>query len=39
MEWLSLPLTIISLAFIIHGFPNIHIGIKKYYSKKDENEK
>ncbi len=37
MEWLSLPLALIGIALIFHGFPNIHIGTKKYY-KNDKNE-
>ena len=40
MPYLMLPLTVLAFAFVLHGFPNIHIGSKKYYTKdkkKDDN--
>lgn len=38
MEWLSLPLALVGLALIFHGFPNIHIGTKKYYNKNNKDD-
>lgn len=37
MEWLILPLTILAFAFLFNGFPDIHIGTKKYYGKQKHN--
>lgn len=41
MGWLGIPLTIVGLALLIHGFPNIHIGsktIKNYYNTEEEDD-
>ena len=39
MEFLVIPLSILAFAFLMNGFPDIHIGTKKYYkSKKDKYE-
>lgn len=36
MEFLAVPLTVLAIAFIVNGFPNIHIGAKHYHNK-DKN--
>lgn len=36
MEFLVVPLSLLALAFIFNGFPDIHIG-PKHYHKKDED--
>ena len=39
MEYLMVPLTILAMAFIFHGFPKIHIGKKENnYYDKDETD-
>jgi len=37
MKWLAWPLALIAIAFILHGFPNIHIGSKNYYINEEED--
>lgn len=39
MEWLILPTSILAFAFLMHGFPDIHIGSKNYYSNDKEKTK
>lgn len=39
MEWLILPTTILAIAFLVHGFPDIHIGTKKFYEKDNNQNK
>ena len=39
MEFLAIPLAILAFAFVLNGFPNIHIGrkeIHKHYHNKDD---
>jgi hypothetical protein len=42
MEWAILPLSLLAIALMIHGFPNIKIGGKheyhthNYYDGKEE---
>ena len=33
MELFVIPLIVLAFAFLINGFPNIHIGNKNYYDK------
>lgn len=35
VAFLAIPLSIVALAFVIHGFPNL-ITINKHYHNKDE---
>jgi hypothetical protein len=41
MEWLAAPLIVLAFAFMMNGFPNIHIGRKEihkhYHNKEDED--
>ena len=39
MEFLAVPLALLALAFIINGFPNIHIGAKHYHNKDKDQER
>ena len=36
MEVFAIPLCILAFAFLMNGFPNIHIGTKKYYKNKKD---
>ena len=37
MEYLSMPLTILALAFLFNGFPDINIGTKRCDCKNCKN--
>jgi hypothetical protein len=37
-EWLSIPLTILAVAFLYHGFPSL-VTINKHYEKSKEEPK
>jgi hypothetical protein len=38
MQYLAIPLSILALAFLFHGFPSINIGNKNYYYYNEEDE-
>lgn len=40
MAYFAIPLTVLALSFVIHGFPNIDIGnTYNYYNEPEEDEK
>ena len=38
MEYIAIPLSLLAIAFLVNGLPDINIGntTNKYYNKKDE---